>query len=371
MSASPCRPVLHVLPAEPFGGIQVVAVGLALQQRHAGLDARLLFTNAGREARRRASAAGVPVLRSRADGHRAGRMLSVVARLHGSRAEILHLHAPPPWIVAALVIGPARTVVTHLHGPVGEWPVDRLAARRLAGRSAGLIAVSAWVKQGAAAALGCRPERIGVVYNGVEVPPAPPTRRASAEAPPTFGMATRLEADKGLDAFLHAAARIAELQPAARFRLAGEGPARTQAEAIARRLLPGRVEFSGFVEDLGAWWTGVDVALFTAPVEPFGLRLLEPLGHGVPVVAYLNGTGSDEVARMCRGVVTVPWGDTAAFARRAVALAASCDERSRLVREGREDLAACFSLAGMERAIGGVYDQALREPLVGRTPDVP
>jgi hypothetical protein len=52
--------VLHVLPASPFGGAQRLAIDLAAEQRAAGWDSRILFTNGGAASRSAAAVKDVP-----------------------------------------------------------------------------------------------------------------------------------------------------------------------------------------------------------------------------------------------------------------------------------------------------------------------
>lgn len=131
---------------------------------------------------------------------------------------------------------------------------------------------------------------------------------------------------------------------------------RAEYEALAlRRGLGGVLAFCGFVEDIAAFWRGVDIAAFTPPIEPFGLRLIEPIAHGVPVIAYRNGTGSDEVIDRCRGIVATAYGQTGELAQAAVALTQSQPKRRQLVEAGIADLRRCFTVATMEAGVRAAY----------------
>lgn len=349
--------VLHVLPAEPFGGIQVLATALAREQRRTGTQATLFFTNSGEAARSHTKGAGVPAWLPEGDGRGLVQVIASLRSLHGAAADIVHLHAPPPWVALNPALFRGKRIVTHLHSGVGPRAIHRAAAARLAGRSDALVAVSGWVARISLEVLGRGQDKLSVIYNGIDLPPQ--AGCVAARSPPVFGMATRFGTDKGIDGFLEAARHIARLVPDARFRLAGDGAMRESAMRRARDELPGKVDFPGFVTDMIGFWHSIDVALFGAPAEPFGLRLIEPVAHGVPVVAFLTGAGSDEVADRCRAIIAVPWPDHEGFARHAVELARDHARRCRMVNEGRADLAQHFSMTGMERRLDVLYSQIL------------
>jgi glycosyltransferase involved in cell wall biosynthesis len=169
-------------------------------------------------------------------------------------------------------------------------------------------------------------------------------------------MAARLFPGKGIEEFLDLAARIHELAPYVRFCVAGDGPMRSEYERQAlRHGLGSAISFCGFVKDIGSFWRDVDIAAFMGSSEAFGLGLIEPIVQGVPVIAYRNGSGSDEVIDRCRGIVATTYGQVDELAKVAVALTRSENERKQLALAGREDVRCFFSLEKMEVAIRETY----------------
>ena len=107
---------------------------------------------------------------------------------------------------------------------------------------------------------------------------------------------------------------------------------------------------------MGAFWAGADLAAFTPPFEPFGLRLIEPIAYGVPVIAYRTGSGADEVIDACRGVRAVSYADAVALAREALALKNDPVALTTHGEAGRADIAKRFSMAAMTAGVTAVYD---------------
>lgn len=360
--------VLHVLPASPFGGAQRLAIDLAARQRAGRLDAGIFLTNAGETARTEAGAADVPVVwcAQERDGLM-DRLRVFRTTVASGRFDILHMHLPPPWLCVGLSLSRPYAVVTHLHirpplqvhAATLRRQVEAVALGLSLRRSDMLLAISNWVDDAWRKAYPALQVPSVVVYNGVPVPDAKVLDRAPTEGF-VIGVASRLADRKGLEEFIILAERIHRMAPEARFKVAGDGPIRPALEVkTSERGLADVMDFVGFTADVGAFWRGVDLSVFTAPFEPFGLRLIEPIAHGTPVVAYYNRSGSDEVIENCRGTAAVAYGEVDALAEMAVALGRSPARRREMVVAGREDIVRHFSIDAMEKNVREAYDMAL------------
>jgi glycosyltransferase involved in cell wall biosynthesis len=371
------RAVLHVVPPEPFGGAQSLAIDLAQVQNQTGLTAGIWYTNAGSVAQEMAATAGVEVV-SPADGGGSlwQRLRALRSALRSRAFDIVHLHLPPPWLALVLPRRAAFGLVTHLHLPPPVHAgsprcfIEALLARAVHSRSDHLISVSQWIENQWRSAYRNLAAPSQVVYNGINIPSHVTFRDQNSSAT-TIGMATRLIPDKGVEKFLDLATRILEMAPQVRFRVAGDGPMRCAYEAQAmQRGLGSDLSFCGFVKDMAAFWRDVDIAAITSPSESFGLGLIEPIAHGIPVIAYRNGTGSDEVIDRCRGIVASGYGQANELATVAVALAQSPQQRRQVAEAGRADLQLCFSLQTMEAGVRAAYRQVSGAAVCDRV-DVP
>lgn len=348
--------VLHIAPGEPFGGVQRIVLNLAEQQAGAHCVGIVWTGGAGRalaqmphDGIRAMNAAGSPLVR----------IVQTRRMLRSFRPDIVHFHMPPPWVALAMDRTPA---CYHLHGPpsTGRGLASWLDST-IIGRADRLIAISDWI---ANAWRGVYPEATyRVVFNGIP----PGTRTAAIRPPgaagfPVIGFASRLADDKGVDEFADFALALHAKMPSARFLVAGEGPERQLLERkLAGLIDSNHVELLGHQTDMAGFWSLLDLAIFSAPGEPFGLRLIEPVAEGVPVLAYETGAGSDEIARNCAAIASVPYRDSAAMADLAIALLSDPDKRSAMVRDGMRDLESKFSIAQMAAAIDGIYAE-IAEP---------
>ena len=348
--------VLHVVPATPFGGLQRLAVSLAAEQRRTGINAEILSIYDGREIERLMQASQVPYLSTRCSGPSVAALKRAIHTLRRSW-DIVHVHAGLLWCNALALFFKDSPVVFHAH----NYPSKRESLRDIALKEINrlltnsVFAVSedvarAWRREVPAVPVHC-------VYNGIRLPPdPPPSRRRLVGSPVVFGMATRLAADKGLREFVDAAQAIHARLPYARFVIAGSGPQEQALRSeIASRGLTEVITLCGYVEDVEAFWERVDIALFTAPGEPFGLRIIEPMRQGIPVLAYLTRAGSDEILRPGVNAAAVPFGHTDALASAADAVVTDELASQRMSAAAFRDLYERFSLSTMSERISDLY----------------
>jgi glycosyltransferase involved in cell wall biosynthesis len=280
------------------GGAETHTANLAGALRRLGAEASVLFVTSAGTLAERLRDAGVPweVL-----GHSRGRGVLLRPRRLARRATELGpdgvLTPSPGYLPAALRLGGYRGRIAAVnHGRILQ--LDREpAARRLvrrADRASGFWAADVEVAVSAAIAARLererfRARRVVTIPNGVDVD-VPPPNGVPAARPFTVGWAGRFVPGKGVDVLVRgfASAGLDE----ARLVLGGDGPERSQAEALARDLgVAETVEFPGWVESGPGFWQGCDLAV--APPdgwrESFGMSALEAMAAGLPVVATRNG----------------------------------------------------------------------------------
>lgn len=350
--------IIHCVPGAPFGGAQRLAIDLACQQRSNGEDASVLLLSNGEQATAACKAAGVPVATCGSGLRRPLRAHKAMAQ-----ADIIHLHMPPPWLAPFLPSGPAKLLHLHVrpavlvHPPSWRVTVDGIGNRAILKKMDRVIAISDWIAEAWRGQFADVLPPVSVIHNGIRLPQLQPR----AEGPFTIGVACRLSPLKGMEEFIEVAGEVHRLAPDIRFKVAGEGPSLAHYRELADSAgLADALRFEGFVDDMAGFWPGADLCLFTPPFEPFGLRLIEPVGHGVPVAAYLTGSGSDEVVRLCRGIAAVPYGEAGKLAELVLALRHDPLRLASMAKEGREDVETHFSLEMMTARIAQAYREVAR-----------
>lgn len=101
---------------------------------------------------------------------------------------------------------------------------------------------------------------------------------------------------KRFDVFLETAARIVAQRNDVRFVVAGDGPERSELEALRARLgLQDRVVFLGWRDDMQAFYQAIDVLLFNSDFDALGMTPIEAMAYGRPVVASVERGGLGEI----------------------------------------------------------------------------
>lgn len=312
--------ILHVAPsfypAHLYGGPVVSLYRLALSQRAAGHEVRVLTSDAnGRGARlpgvggRWVEEHGVPTWYARAllrqdYSAEIGWRLPPLLRW----ADVTHVTAVfSPTSMLALSLGAAlrRPVVLSPRGSLMPFALSKTKRAVLRALGPALRRVAAWhvtSKDEAAglAALGLVGPGAAVllVENGVDLAefPAPPELADDAEAAapsterrgPVLTMLGRLDPIKGLDLGLEALALLLRRHPGAELVLAGpdrDGHGRAIAAEAQRRGLPVRLPGLVTGAEKAALLGRTDALWLLSRMESFGNVVLEALGAGAPVVA--------------------------------------------------------------------------------------
>ena len=224
---------------------------------------------------------------------------------------------------------------------------------------------------------GVHPSRARVIANGVnpqrlQVDPARVASHrqrlgATADAP-VVGILANLTPAKDHQSFLRAAAVIAEHQPDARFAVVGDGPLRSDLEALARQLgLQERVTFFGFQSRV-ADFLGLFSVLVSSSRDNEGHSnsILEAMALGVPVVATDIG-GNRELVQQGRTGLLVPGGQHQALSSAVLTVLRSSDLAHTLRANARAMIDERFTLERMVGSYEHLYCELLGVELTARS----
>jgi glycosyltransferase involved in cell wall biosynthesis len=173
-----------------------------------------------------------------------------------------------------------------------EHSVGRLVARV----SDRMVAVSRAVGDHAVR-LGCRPDSVRVIPNGVDLDRFHPTVVASTDEPPRrrIGLIGRLIANKGPQYIVEAAPLILDRHPDVEFVVVGDGPLRGPLEArVAEQGFGPAFSFLGARSDVADILRTCSLAVRPSLSEGLPLAILEAMASGLPVVATPVG-GTPEI----------------------------------------------------------------------------
>lgn len=246
------------------------------------------------------------------------------------RPDVVHVHHPFPLSAAAVLLARQKGIpvvaTNHTIPECSLWGVreHRIPYRLL---TAGLAGWIVWMLDRcdvvttptltAAEALHAmgyhRP--VTPISNGVDTQrfcpgprPAGLARRLGLDGRPAVLYTGRLDAEKQMDVWIHAAS-ILSRRLDVQFLVGGNGPERPRLERLARDLgLDGRVRFLGYLHDdfFPLVYRLADVYCITSPVELQSIGTLEAIASGLPAVGVRAGALPELIRDGDNGLLAEP-----------------------------------------------------------------
>lgn len=304
--------------------------------------------------------------------------------LASTGARLLHTHmakAGAVGRVAAATLRPRPRTVHTFHGHVMEGyfsrPVERAIVRTerwLARRTDVLVAISPQIRDELIELGIGRPEQYRVVPLGLELDPF-----LAVEAPsgmlrdrlglgpdvPLIGIVGRLVPIKDHATLFSALGRL----PGVHVAVMGDGELRGGLESLTRDLgIEERVHFTGWVHDVAAAVSDLDLVVLTSRNEGTPVALIEAHAAGIAAVATDVG-GVEAVVEDGRTGRLVAPGDGAALAGAIAGLLADPSTRRAMGVAGRRRVAERFHQRRLVDDVGNLYAELLgpRPATGGRT----
>ena len=278
------------------------------------------------------------------------------AYLQKHNIDIVQVHNQRWPIDAALAAGVPH-VIERLGGPRSWLRVPKCGLSYIIASS-----------QSAADAMAVRfpPERIQVIYNGIdlnEVNTIPVSRPWPLDEF-IVGRASRFGRGQNLDMLIEAAARLHKDLPQLRIVLIGGDSVMPGAASIASELrvqaerLDAPVEFTGIIENVLPLVKGFDVGTCVSTDEGVPNSLIESMACSKPVIATNVGAISELVQDDVNGIL-IPPGDVQALCVAIERLATDPALRQRLGEAGRSTIEKRFSLQQAAKQYAAVYHELL------------
>lgn len=268
--------------------------------------------------------------------------------LRRQEADLVHMHgygATTFGRLAAARLGIPALLHEHANHTDTPW-FQKLADKALAPYTDLAIAVSRSTAEFVARARQMPAEKTRVVYLGVPLDEfARPRSQAEIEAArealglpgraPIVGTITRLMPSKGNQYFIGALAYVTALVPEVRFVVVGEGELRAELEGQARALrVSDKVTFAGFVRDVPAALSALDVAVFPSLWEGTPLTAFEALAMGKPIVST-DADGLKDILTDGYDSIVVPRRNSAALGEAITHLLQDASRRATLGANAR------------------------------------
>jgi glycosyltransferase involved in cell wall biosynthesis len=151
-----------------------------------------------------------------------------------------------------------------------------------------------------------------------------------------FGFAGRIIERKGWFEFVTAAKDVIDVNPTAKFFVAGDGPEMKQMKTLISQLnIDDNFVCPGKIKDIKLFYSAIDVFVLSSYWEGMPMVQLEAFAMGVPLVSS-NGPGMNELAVDNVSCLYVPIKDSAALSKQLISLMNDEELLKKLSNEGFE-----------------------------------
>ena len=262
----------------------------------------------------------------------------------------------------------SRLDLGHLRSGFGKW---HRKAEKLNARFADLVVANAdAVREMCVNEEGCKPERVVVVRNGIDLARFDALATQPLEAPLPAGetlvaVIGNLWPVKGHRTLIEAVGQVKDRLPEVKFVCAGEGPERAFLEQrIVELGLQERVFLLGHRHDVPALLARAQAGCLCSSAEGLSNALMEAMAARLPLIATRVG-GNPELVHDGENGFLVPYGDATALAEKLVLLLSDRQRMAAMGRRGRERVENELSMQRMADGHGALYRRAL-----GKAPQV-
>ncbi len=278
--------------------------------------------------------------------------------------DVIHAHdwmTFPAGIAVATMTG--KPLVVQVHSTefdrsgehVNQYVYD--IERQGMHAATAVIAVSNYTRNIIINRYGVPPEKIEVVYNGIDFNGHVEASLPRVGPDKTVLFLGRVTMQKGPEYFLFAAKRVLEKMGNVKFVMAGDGDMLYRSIELAANLGIGhKVFFTRFLRgaDVDRAYQMADLYVMPSVSEPFGIAPLEALQHNVPVLM----SKTSGIAETFRNALKVDFWDINEMANKMVAVLRYPPLQEMLRIEGRKE-ALRFRWEDSAARVGEIYHKAM------------
>ena len=322
--------IMQVIPYFCFGGAEIMCENLTYALKNAGQDVFVVsLYNERTPIAQRMEEAGIRIVYL---DKKLGLDLSMVPKLaklmRQERPDVVHTHLDViKYATAAARLSGVKKCVHTVHSLA-----DREAEGRIQKIINGTYFRKAWsvpvaltpeVQASVSDFYGLPPERIPVIYNGIDLSRCIPKTTYETGETVTILHVGRFDVPKNHAGLLEAFRLLRETHPECHLRLVGDGDLRLRMEALAKEKgISDAVEFCGMQSNVYPYLHDADIFTLPSIYEGNPMTIIEAMGTGLPIVASRVGGIPDMIHDGESGILVEP-------EPRAV-----CDALARMVEDG-------------------------------------
>jgi glycosyltransferase involved in cell wall biosynthesis len=365
--------IVQLVETLEVGGLERMAVDLALTQRAAGHDVAMYCLFGGGPLAGELESAGVPVIEIHKERHSKLATVKLIANelrrtrpdiLHGHNPAVHHFAASAKWVAHVPVCLNTRHSATSSTGT----PYQERYFRWVAPLTDHVVFDCQFVRQKLEPHLRYSSAKCSVIVNGIRLDRFLAHPATPGSAPPRIRFATvgRLVPAKGHSVLVEAFSKIADRLPQSSLQIFGYGPLEDELRAQIHRLgMEHRITLEGRTDDAARVFQCLDVFVFSSLNEGLPLVILEAMAAGLPIVST-RVSGVPEVAPES----LFPWfsdpGSVEGLAD-GMLRAAESEHLAAIGSDARQLAGANYGIDEMSRSYERLYERLLKGKKARRT----
>jgi glycosyltransferase involved in cell wall biosynthesis len=284
--------IVQLLPSLDLGGMERLAVDLALQQKAEGHEPSIYCTSHPGLFASEAGAADVPVHSfGKTSGFSLRLIRNLASRLRVDRPHVLHAHNALVLHYGLVAARLARVpvVANTRHGGNMNWdPHCERIWRQCVPWTDAVVFISEGVREYYVTRDRLSRRNTSVIYNGINLEKfmAHPAHPASRLSRFRVGCVGRLVPAKDHLTLIRSFALVTSVMPEAELHILGDGPCRATISQTAESLgIANRVFLRGVSHDVAGFLSGLDLFVLSSIDEGLPISLMEAMAAGLPVVS--------------------------------------------------------------------------------------
>lgn len=306
------KKVLHIIDHMGLGGAQILLSQVLPQLKQYGYDIEVCVLRQQTKLSRELEEKGICFNYLNSSKYEIIKCYFKLRKLINQvKPQIVHLHLDKANFLGALAALKEKVAIVIRHDHSSTWPplrrylLQRWVLERVLPAQTYVIAVSKAVKK-FNEAIGVKPERIKVIYNGINVNEFSVNERLrKPQKFPIIGFVGRLHFKKGVKYLIKAVACIAKEKPEVKLYLVGDGPERTKLMKLAKKLgLDSQVVFFGSQKNPKKFYRLFTVFVMPSLYEACPIALMEAMVSSCPVIVSNIGGFQEIVTDGVDGYVT-------------------------------------------------------------------
>ncbi len=204
---------------------------------------------------------------------------------------------------------------------------------------------------------GISPDKVAVIYNGVDIPAD--SALGTSGGTVVIGTVCRLVKNKGLEILLKAFSLLLKDLPCARLLLVGDGPKRRELERMSKQLgIANKVTFAGYAKNIAPLLYSMDIFVMPSLSESLPFSLLEAMAAERAVISTDVGGIKELVTDRINGLL-VSANDEKALSQAMLLLSSDPKKRSPLGQAAKRTVSEKFLSRTMMILTEHFFDQVV------------